>query len=193
MCRIAQRECDPDSCKCKIENKFATEERAQGGKYCTNRGIQLNQGKHLLLAVSDIPNAGYGCFTKESIAKGEFITEYRGELLSIDESERRSVVYSMAGTSYVFDLDNQTLIDAAHKGNKIRFANNDRVHPNIEPITKMVNGERRIGMYALRNISEEEELLFDYGEKYPDEMVGGTGSEKSKSNAGRTRNRSTSI
>lgn len=179
-CRIALRECDPDSCKCKVEDKFAAES-AQGEKYCTNRGLQLNQGKHLLVAVSDVPNAGFGCFTKDAIKKGEFITEYRGELLPIDESDRRSIVYDNSGASYHFDLDNQTVIDAAQKGNKIRFANTDRDKPNCEPFVKMVNGERRIGLYALKNISAEEELMFDYGVYYPEEMLGAKKSE-SKSN-----------
>lgn len=46
--------------------------------------------------------AGWGCFTEESIDKNEFISEYCGEIVSHEESERRARISDRYGISYLF-------------------------------------------------------------------------------------------
>ena len=48
-----------------------------------------------------------------------------------------------------------------HFGDLTRYINSSR-DPNCYPMVKSVYGDKRIGLYALRDIDEGEELTFDY-------------------------------
>ncbi|KAJ8602823.1 hypothetical protein CTAYLR_002610 [Chrysophaeum taylorii] len=154
-CFAAGRECDPDLCG-------GCGAAAEGGGNCSNN--QLGAGKpacKLAIARSTIPGAGWGLFAPRGARKNQLIAEYVGERISQEEAERRGRVYDKLNRSYLFNANDEEVVDATRYGNKSRFANHsDR--PNCSARTKLVDGTTRVAIYANTEIPPHAELFFDY-------------------------------
>lgn len=86
--------------------------------------------------------------------------EYRGEIISRDESYKRVVtIYNDAKSFYFLDYDGSDVIDAGRKGNSARFINHS-CDPNCHVVRWKLAGfeEYQIGIFALRDIAPLEEL-----------------------------------
>ncbi|XP_053150477.1 histone-lysine N-methyltransferase, H3 lysine-36 specific isoform X2 [Hemicordylus capensis] len=106
---------------------------------------------------------GWGLQAKREIKKGDFVNEYVGEL--IDEEECRARIrYAQdhdITNFYMLTLDKDRIIDAGPKGNYARFMNHC-CQPNCETQKWSVNGDTRVGLFALTNINAGTELTFNY-------------------------------
>jgi SET domain-containing protein len=99
---------------------------------------------------------GLGMFTEEAIPRGACIIEYIGRPVSKEEQEANE-------GKYLFWTGRSTMINGNIKENRARFINHS-CRPNCEVDLK----NRRIYIFAKRNIKTGEELSYDYGEEYFD-------------------------
>ncbi|KAI4892089.1 hypothetical protein NFI96_022395 [Prochilodus magdalenae] len=106
---------------------------------------------------------GWGLVTLRDIKKGEFVNEYVGEL--IDEEECRArIKYAQENDIthfYMLTIDKDRIIDAGPKGNYSRFMNHS-CQPNCETQKWTVNGDTRVGLFAVCDIPIGTELTFNY-------------------------------
>ncbi|KAI0977338.1 hypothetical protein F4678DRAFT_412652 [Xylaria arbuscula] len=105
----------------------------------------------------------WGLYAMENINKDDMIIEYVGEQVRQQISEIRENRYlkSGIGSSYLFRIDDTTVIDATKKGGIARFINHSCM-PNCTAKIIKVEGSKRIVIYALRDIAQNEELTYDY-------------------------------
>jgi SET domain-containing protein len=103
---------------------------------------------------------GRGVFAARAIAKDEPIVEYRGERTTWARANRRpSEDPDNPYHTFVFGLDDGSVIDASVGGNAARWINHS-CKPNCEA---RENGRGRVYIHARRKIREGEELTYDYG------------------------------
>ncbi|KAF9262759.1 hypothetical protein L218DRAFT_1000321 [Marasmius fiardii PR-910] len=106
---------------------------------------------------------GLGCFVLEPVVTSEFILEYVGQLIFDLTALSRDIVSSHRKRNYVYELNGSLVIDAAYAGNEARYINHDSERVNCKAAVKLVNGEHRIGIYAMRPLEAGTELFLDYG------------------------------
>jgi SET domain-containing protein len=104
---------------------------------------------------------GRGVYAARKIAKGERIIEYRGELISWKEADRRppSDPNDPHHTFFFALSDGKRVIDAGRGGNAARWINHS-CDPNCE--TEEDEEGNRVFIQAIRDIRRGEELFYDY-------------------------------
>ncbi len=111
-----------------------------------------------LIEVRNSPIHGRGVYARTRIVKGGRIIEYLGDRVSHAEADRR---YEQKadddGHTFLFIVDNRTVIDAGVGGNEARYINHG-CNPNCETVTE----DRRIFIEAIRTIKPGDELCYDY-------------------------------
>ncbi|XP_057966698.1 histone-lysine N-methyltransferase EZA1 isoform X2 [Malania oleifera] len=161
-CFAAGRECDPDVCRnCWVScgDGSLGEPPRRGDGQCGNMRLLLRQQQNILLAKSDV--AGWGAFIKKPVNKNDYLGEYTGELISHREADKRGKIYDRANSSFLFDLNDQYVLDAYRKGDKLKFANHSS-NPNCYAKVMLVAGDHRVGIFAKEHIEASEELFYDY-------------------------------
>jgi histone-lysine N-methyltransferase SETD1 len=108
----------------------------------------------------------WGVFADGDISSGDMIVEYRGEIIENAMTEKREKLYETAkiGSDYMFRIDSHYVCDATKVGNVARFINAS-CDPNCYTKIITVDGQKRIVVYAKKDIPEGEELCYDY--KFP--------------------------
>ena len=123
----------------------------------------------------------WGLYAMENIAANDMIIEYVGEKVrqQVADMRERQYLKSGIGSSYLFRIDENTVIDATKRGGIARFINHS-CDPNCTAKIIKVEGSKRIVIYALRDIGQsklegylyslatetdcflDEELTYDY-------------------------------
>lgn len=97
----------------------------------------------------------WGLYAMENISANDMIIEYVGEIVRQRVADHREETYlrSGIGSSYLFRIDENTVIDATKRGGIARFINHSCT-PNCTAKIIKVEGSKRIVIYALRDIAE---------------------------------------
>lgn len=97
----------------------------------------------------------WGLYAEEDIAMNDMIIEYVGEKVRQRVADLREQRYQQQGigSSYLFRIDDDTVIDATKKGGIARFINHSCT-PNCTAKIIRVDGTKRIVIYALRDIAK---------------------------------------
>ncbi len=102
---------------------------------------------------------GRGVFATRKIPKGTRIVEYRGKRIAYRLAcELYPDIEGEPTHTFLFELDDDIVIDAAQRGNAARWINHSCA-PNCEAIE---DDKRRIFIEAVRDIRPGEELGYDY-------------------------------
>src|SRR6266481_1740123 len=122
-------------------------------------------------------NTGLGLFAVKPIAKGTRIIEYTGPLIPNEEVDRRK-------GRYFFGVNSKWTIDGSPRSNVARYINHS-CKPNAEAI---ISG-RRVWIWSRKKIKPGEEIAYDYGKEYFEDIIKpmGCGCEKCGSKSKRFR------
>jgi uncharacterized protein len=107
---------------------------------------------------------GRGAFAVKPIRTGQIIDEYWGQAISHEEADRRYDDSEGRHHTFLFVLDDETVLDARYGGNDARFINHS-CDPNCE--TEIEDGH--IYIKAIKPITVGTELAYDYRFDWQDE------------------------
>nr|XP_057918262.1 uncharacterized protein LOC131109854 isoform X2 [Doryrhamphus excisus]XP_057918263.1 uncharacterized protein LOC131109854 isoform X2 [Doryrhamphus excisus] len=111
---------------------------------------------------------GRGVFSKRHFEKGEFLIEYRGQVISKQEHENRLCIYHDALKVFMFEFrynGKNLCVDAAQEDDSLgRLVNDDNVSPNSKMKTTTVNGQPHLCLFATTDIKPGEEITYNYGD-----------------------------
>jgi SET domain-containing protein len=102
---------------------------------------------------------GLGFFALRPIPRDKRIIEYTGPLISNKEVDKRD-------GKYFFGVNSKWSIDGSPRSNIARYINHS-CKPNAEAI---ISG-RRVWIWSKRNIKAGEEIAYDYGEEYFEDII----------------------
>lgn len=101
---------------------------------------------------------GQGVYARAPIPADTRVIEYRGERVSNAEADRRYPDdESAAHHTFLFAVDDDTMIDASFGGNMARWINH-----SCDPNCEAVEEDGRIYIESIRDIEPGEELAYDY-------------------------------
>jgi SET domain-containing protein len=145
-----------------------TGKRAGGTRTSVKRSTRAKRGIDARYPWKEEPNPyfelrtseiqGTGAFAIRTIRKGTRITEYLGQRVSWRTADKRYDDEKMSRHhTFLFTVDDKTVIDAAVNGNNARFINH-----SCDPNCEAVNERKRIFIEAIKTIPAGTELVYDY-------------------------------
>ncbi|CAL8235805.1 unnamed protein product [Arctogadus glacialis] len=111
---------------------------------------------------------GCGVFACAPIEKGSFVLEYRGELISQYERDKRQGEYTEKQNAFLFDFEwnnGSWCLDAScEDGSLGRLVNDANRSPNCKMRKMTVQCKPDLCLFAIENIQAESEITYNYGE-----------------------------
>ena len=104
--------------------------------------------------------SGLGLFALKPIPAGKRLIEYTGPLVSNEEVERRT------NGKYFFGVNSKWSIDGTPRSNIARYINHS-CRPNCDAILS----KRRVWIWSRRAIKAGEELSYNYGKEYFEDLI----------------------
>lgn len=131
------------------------------GSLCRNRRFQLQQDA--LVYPFKTSNKGWGLAAGQHIPVGTFVIQYVGEVFDTETKvgKERLGKYKGCTCTYLMKIEKTQLIDPSNKGSLARFINHS-CDPNCITRKWDVLGETCVGIFAIKDIKEGEEITFDY-------------------------------
>ncbi|KAG8814852.1 histone methyltransferase set1, partial [Serendipita sp. 399] len=121
------------------------------------------QSRKKQLQFARSPIHDWGLYALERIPKGEMVIEYVGEIIRQQVAEGRERAYERSGigSSYLFRIDDDLVVDATKIGNLGRLINHS-CDPNCTAKIITIGGQKKIVIYAKLDIHPGDEVTYDY-------------------------------
>ncbi|KAK7132910.1 hypothetical protein R3I93_019232 [Phoxinus phoxinus] len=132
--------------------------------------ILAGRDKSSMLEIRYInPVKGRGIFTLAVFNQGDFVVEYRGELIDAAEADHRRTLYHNACSVFMFDFiwkRKTWCIDGALEDSSFgRLVNDEHKAPNCKMKLIEADGKPHLCLFALKEITAGTEITYDYGGK----------------------------
>ena len=131
---------------------------------------QLRINEKMGLESHHLEEKGRAVFANQDFKTGDYICEYVGSLISYKEALKRETEYSedILNGCYMYYFNHRGAkycIDATQETEDMgRLINHSRIKFNMK--SRILEGKNiHLCFFATRNITEGEELLYDYGDK----------------------------
>lgn len=135
---------------------------------CNNRVVQL--GSKVNVCIYKTSLYGWAVKTTQNIKKGQFVSQYIGEIITVNESEKR-LENNSSSLDYMWNLDfddvnnYKYIIDGSHYANFTYFINHS-CNANLNVYAVWINCLDRnlpqLALFANRDILAGEQLTTDY-------------------------------
>ncbi|TRY93997.1 hypothetical protein DNTS_032818 [Danionella cerebrum] len=142
--------------------------------------LKCEEKQHIDMLITDgiekgmmvryIEGKGRGVFTTQLFQKGQFVVEYHGDLLQMEDARRREAAYAQDPNTgcymYYFQYQSRTYcVDATRESGRLGRLINHSKSGNCQTRVHEISGLPHLILTASRDIQEGEELLYDYGDR----------------------------
>ncbi|XP_029940323.1 N-lysine methyltransferase KMT5A-A [Salarias fasciatus] len=122
------------------------------------------------MEVQHIEGKGRAVFATRCFQKGDFVVEYHGDLLQINDAKKREAEYAQNPATgcymYYFQYLCKTYcVDATRESGRMGRLINHSKAGNCQTKLHDINGVPHLILVASRDIDRGEELLYDYGDR----------------------------
>jgi len=150
-------------CPIRMKKKKVSPKKKNKKKVIKRKPVIYSE-KDFIVKPSSIPGIGMGLFTKQTLYKGDTVGYYMGRIITDEDAESPKYVDS----KYLLWICKDWWIYGEGKeSNYTRFINHSE-KPNAELVTSVRWKTARFKV--LKKINEGEEIFFDYGNDYWDNV-----------------------
>lgn len=148
---------------------------------CNNRVVQC--GSKINVCIYKTSKCGWGIKTNDIIKKGQFVATYIGEIITVEESERRlenhsSIMEHMWNLDFDDPQNYKYIIDGTHYANYTYFINHS-CNANLNVYAVWINCLDRnlpqLALFASRDILAGEQLTTNYFSRCNDDDLKNSG------------------